>query len=90
MGRVIHIFLALPRFKWVMGDVQATAVKIDRRFEVMLLSESPRRVLHPLDLSINRLAGRIGDALLQVRQDVRQSCLEGAGHFDTWLQPDER
>ena len=66
--------------------MQDTAAKINRRLEVVLVSESPRRVLHPLDLGIDRLAGCIGDAMLQVRQDIAESCLQGAGYLDERLQ----
>ena len=61
-------------------------MKIDCCFEVLLVSKSPRGVLHPLDLSVNRLTCRIGDTVLQIRQNISESSFQGTGYFDNRLQ----
>src|SRR5579863_9811623 len=64
------------------GEIQPTAVEVDRIDEVLFVAEAPGRVLHPLDLGVDRLAGRIGDPVLQVGDDVLEAPFEHAGHFD--------
>jgi len=40
------------------GQVEAATVEVDRMHEVLPVPKAPRRVLHPLDLGIDRFAGR--------------------------------
>ena len=54
----------LRRFRLFSGfgcQVEAAAVEVDRMDEVLFVPKAPSRVLHPLDLRIDRFAGRIGD-----------------------------
>lgn len=61
-------------------------MEIDRRLEVVLVSESSRSVLHPLNLRIDRFARSIGDSVFQVRQEIPQPGLQRAGHLDDGLE----
>lgn len=68
------------------GEVQGARVTVDRRLDVLLISESSSRVLHPLCLRIDEFAGRIRDAMLQISKDVRQSDFQNPGHFNDRFQ----
>ena len=48
------------------GEVQAAAVEVDRVDEVLFVAVSASRVLHPLDLGVDGLAGGVGDAVLEI------------------------
>ena len=52
------------------AQVEAAAVEIDRVHEVLFVPKTSCRILHPLDLGIDRFAARVGDAVPQVRDDV--------------------
>src|ERR1039458_9574924 len=57
-------------FSGFWGHVEAATVEVDRVHEVLPVPEAPRRVLHPLDLGIDGFAGRVGNPMPQVRDDV--------------------
>src|ERR1017187_4516363 len=63
-------------FSGLRGQVEAATVEVDRVHEVQPVPEAPRRVLHPLDLGIDGFAGRVGDPMPQVRDDVLEASLE--------------
>src|SRR3990172_7470490 len=61
-------------------------MEVDRRLKVLLVPETPRCVLHTLDLCVDRLARCVRDAMGEVRQDVRKPPLQHPSHLDDWLQ----
>src|SRR5437773_11975789 len=63
------------------GEIQPAAVEVDRIDEVLLVTEAAGCVLHPLDLGVDGLAGRVGDAVLEVGDDVGEAAFECAGYF---------
>src|SRR5437879_3932271 len=62
------------------GEIQPAAVEVDRVDEVLLVAEAAGRVLHPLDLGVDGFASRVGDAVLEVGDDVGETAFEHAGH----------
>src|SRR5579862_9464923 len=68
-------------------QLQAAAVKVDCRREVVEVSKASRRVFDPLDFRVDAFAGGIGDSMLQIRQDVRQVRSQRFGRLDNWFQP---
>src|SRR5207245_10620896 len=61
------------------GEIQPAAVEVDRMDEVLLVAEAAGRVLHPLDLGVDGFASRVGDAVLEVSDDVGEAAFEHAG-----------
>ena len=55
------------------GEVQAAAVEVDCIDGVLLVTEASGRVLHPLDLGVDGLAGRVSDGVLEIGDDVEAS-----------------
>ena len=55
---------------WLFGgsgqQVETAAVKVDRMHKIAFVPKATSRVLHPLDLGVDRLAGGVGDAVLEV------------------------
>src|SRR5271157_6200857 len=74
-------------FSGFRGQVEAATVEIDRMDEILLVAEASRRVLHPLDLGIDRFASRVRDPVSQVRDDVLEPPFEHPRHLDHRLQP---
>src|SRR5208283_3391295 len=74
-------------FSGFWGQVEAATVEVDRVYEVLLVPEAPRRVLHPLDLGVDGFAGRVGDPMPQVSDDVLESSFEHPRYLDHRLQP---
>src|SRR6266568_1320558 len=68
-------------FSGCRGEIQPAAVEVDRIDEVLLVTEAAGCVLHPLDLGVDGLAGRVGDAVLEVGDDVGEAAFECAGYF---------
>jgi hypothetical protein len=62
-------------------------VEVDCVNEVPFVPETSCRVLHPLDLGIDRFADCVGDAMPQVRDDILESSFEHPRHLDHRLQP---
>jgi hypothetical protein len=82
--------LTKRRFRLFSGfwaQVEAAAVEVDCVNEVLLVPKTSRRVLHPLDLGVNRFAGRVGNAVPQIRDDVLEPPFEHPRHLDHRLQP---
>lgn len=52
------------------GEIEATAVEIDRVDEVLFVAEPSGRIFHPLDLGIDRLAGGVGDPMTEIGDHV--------------------
>src|SRR5690348_2522781 len=73
-------------FSGIGSEVQAAAVEVDRVGEVLLVPESARRVLHPLNLGIDRLAGSVGYSVLPIRDDVLEAALQHSPHSDHGFQ----
>ena len=68
---VLELFarkLALPGLAWV--QVKPAAVEVDRRLEVLDVAEAASHALDLLDLTVERLAHRVGHRMLLVGQDV--------------------
>ena len=61
-------------------------MKVNRIDKVSLVAESACRVLHPLDLCVQGFAGRIGDAMLDERQDIFETTFQHAAGFYHRLQ----
>jgi len=45
------------------GQIEATAMEIDRIYEILFIAKTASGVLHPLDLRVDGFAARIGDAM---------------------------
>src|SRR5262249_22357044 len=73
-------FLALPAFVWV--EIKSSAVKVDGDLEVLRVAEAAWRLLHPLDHGVDCLEARVGEAVLQVGQEVGQVALDELGDRD--------
>src|SRR5262249_61456368 len=73
-------FLALPAFVWV--EIKSSAVKVDGDLEVLRVAEAAGRLLHPLDHGVDCLEARVGEAVLQVGQEVGQVALDELGDRD--------
>ena len=58
--------MALPALVWV--KIQAPAVELDRRLEVLGIAKAAGRLLDPLDDGVDALEPGIGQAMAQVRQ----------------------
>src|SRR5215467_665775 len=69
------------------GQIEPAAVKVDRMNEVLFVAKTSRRILYPLDFGIDRFAGRVGDAVPQVRDDVLEPSFDHPRHLDHRLQP---
>ncbi len=65
------------------GQVEAAAVEVDRVNEVLLAPKTLRRVLHPLNLGVNRFAGRVGNAVMMF-SNRRLSVLRTRGKGSRW------
>jgi hypothetical protein len=61
-------------------------MEVDRNNEILFVPKTARRVLHPLNLGIERFAGRVRDPMPQVRNDVLESSFEHRPHLDHRLQ----
>ena len=51
-------------------------MKVDGRFEVLLVAETTGGVLHPLHLRVDGFTAGIGDAMPEVRNNIVESALE--------------
>ena len=60
-------------------------MKVDRGFEVLFVPESSRGVLHPLDLSVDRFTGCVGNPMFQISQNICESSFQGASYFNYGL-----
>src|ERR1019366_1923764 len=69
-------------FSGFRGHVKAATVEVDCVHEVLPVPEAPRRVLHPLDLGIDGFAGRVGDPMPHVRDDVLEPPFEHPRYLD--------
>lgn len=67
------------------GKVETSAVKVDRMNEVRLVPERACRVLDPLSLRVDRLAGRVGDAVSDKRQYVVEVVPESSVLPEAWV-----
>src|SRR5438046_7475345 len=63
--------MVLPASVWV--EVEAAAVEVDRRLEVLPVAEAAGGVPDPLDLRVQAFGRRVGDPVAQVGEDVRRS-----------------
>src|SRR5262249_9506499 len=72
--------LALPAFVWV--EIESSTVKVDGGLEVLRVAEAAGRLLDPLDHRVDRLETRIGEAVLQVGQQIGQVALDQLGDHD--------
>src|SRR6266567_484685 len=77
--------LALPAFVWV--KIQAAAVEVDRRLEVLGVAEAARGLLDPLDDGVDTLEPGVGEVMAQVGQQVRQVTLDELGDRRHGLEP---
>src|SRR6266571_7617658 len=68
-------------FSGCRGKIQPAAVEVNRVNEVLFVAEAASRVLHPLDLGVEGFAGGVGDAVLEVGDDVFEAAFEHAGDF---------
>ena len=75
----------LPASVWV--EVQATAVEVDGRLEVLSVPVTAGRVADPLDFRVEAFGGRVGDAVAQVGEDVREVPLQHPRLLDHGLEP---
>src|SRR5579862_9603366 len=78
------------RFRLFSGGrskIETAAVKVDGMNEILLVAESSRRVLHPLDFGVDRFATGVGDPVPQVRDDVFESPLQHPCCFNHRLEP---
>src|SRR5436309_3636626 len=75
----------LPASVWV--EVEAAAVEVDRRLEVLPVAEAAGGVPDPLDLRVQAFGRRVGDPEAQVGEDVRQVRLEHPRLLDHGLEP---
>jgi len=78
---------ALQAFQWLRSQFQPPAMEVDGVDEVLLVPETAGRILHPLNLRVDRLAGGIGDSMSQVRDDVLEAPLHHPRRFDHRLEP---
>ena len=83
----LFLFRRFRLFSGLWGQVEAAAMEVDRVNEVLFVPKASRRVLHPLNLGIDRFAGCVGDAVPQVCDDVLEPPLEHPRHVDHRLQP---
>src|ERR1035437_1120124 len=65
-------------FSGCRGKIQAAAMEVDRVDEVLFVAEAAGRVLQPLDLGVDGFAGRVGDTVLEVGDDVGEAAFEHA------------
>jgi len=65
-------------FSGCWGEVQCAAVEVDGVDEVLFVAETAGRVPHPLNLGVDGFAGRVGDAVLEVDDDVLKAPFEHA------------
>ena len=56
-------------------EVEAATMEIDREFVVLPVSEAAGHLFDHLDLAVEALGGGVADAVLEVREDVRQMSL---------------
>src|SRR5438094_8473893 len=73
---------------WV--EIEATAVEVDRRLEVVAIAETVGHLLEGLDLAGDALAHGVGDAMPEVSQHVGQMPLDHPRHLEDRLQPGAR
>src|SRR6266700_2628453 len=86
---IMNCSLEKWRFRLFSGfrsQVKPAAVEVDGVNEVLFVPKSTRRVLHPLDLGVDRFAGRVGDVMPQVGDDVLEPALEHPCYLDHRLQ----
>src|ERR1017187_8755705 len=74
-------------FSEIWSKVQAATVKVDRVGKVLFVPKTSCRVLHPLNLSVDGLAGGVGHSMAQIGDDVLESALQHSTHLDHGLQP---
>src|ERR1035441_888986 len=74
-------------FSGIWSQVQAATVKVDRVGKVLFVPKTSCRVLHPLNLSVDGLAGGVGHSMAQIGDDVLESALQHSTHLDHGLQP---
>ena len=60
--------MVLPGLAWV--EIESSAVEVDRRLEVLDVAEAAGHALDLLDLTVEPLAHRVGDRMLEVGQDI--------------------
>src|SRR5450759_4504946 len=77
----LFVFGRFRLFSGCRGEIQAAAVEVDRVDEVLFVAEAAGRVLHPLDLGVDGFAGRVGDPVLEVGDDVGEAAFHHAGDF---------
>src|SRR5215471_17979814 len=73
-------------FSGLRGEIKAAAVEVDRVNEVLSVPKPARRVFHPLDLGVDRLAAGVGNAVSEIRDDVLEAPLEHTSHLNHRLQ----
>src|SRR5215475_7565169 len=76
----VLLFMALPAFVWV--EIESSTVRVDGGLEVLRVAEAAGRLLDPLDHRVDRLETRIGEAVLQVGQQIGQVALDQLGDHD--------
>src|SRR5438034_1773384 len=74
-------------FSGVRMEVQTATVKVDRVGEVLLVPKSTCRVLHPLNLGVDRLTGSVRHPVPQISNDVLEAALQHSPHLDHGFQP---
>jgi hypothetical protein len=74
-------------FSGLRSQVQTATVEQDGGSKVLLVAETMRRVLDPLDLGIDGFAGSVGDAVAEVGNYVLKAPLQGSSHFEHGAQP---
>src|SRR5215469_11892477 len=74
-------------FSGLRGQVQTATVEQDGGSEVLLIAETTRRILDPLDLGIDGFAGSVRDAVAKVGNYVLKAPLQGSSHFEHGAQP---
>src|ERR1017187_5026754 len=75
------LFWLFRLFSGWRGEIQPAAVEVDGVDEVLFVAEATGRVLHPLDLGVDGFARGVGDAVLEVGDDVGEAAFQHAGHF---------
>jgi hypothetical protein len=63
------------------GQIQASTVEQNGVDEVLLVAESARGVLHPLNLGVDRFTAGVSDTMLEIGDDVGEPAHKHSGYF---------
>src|SRR5215831_8595139 len=72
-------------FSVIRSKIEIAPVEVNSIGDVLLVPKAPRRVLDPLNLGVDRLAGSVGHPMAQIRDDVLEATASASFPPPSWV-----